>query len=192
MVYLAANVQIFLPHCFRKLIACGFPANSLAMICREYSTSLLFPWGIFWNWSLQNDILQRPHNPRRGFADVSLSPSPLAWKLLFRETDTDTYYETVIHDLSCISREVERVKVRGGRRLLGKGGPDDSEVSLLNRRYVALCFGEVRIRTDLQKVSGLFAPFSQSTGVHQKELSFSPSLLKIFCQVRYFSQFPGL
>ncbi|XP_057569958.1 bridge-like lipid transfer protein family member 2 isoform X4 [Hippopotamus amphibius kiboko] len=49
--------------------------------------------------------------------------------------------------------------------------------------YVALCFGEVRIRTDLQKVSGLFAPFSQSTGVHQKELSFSPSLLKIFCQL---------
>lgn len=48
---------------------------------------------------------------------------------------------------------------------------------------MALCFGEVRIRTDLQKVSGLFAPFSQSAGAHQKELSFSPSLLKIFCQV---------
>uniref|UniRef100_G1QQQ2 Bridge-like lipid transfer protein family member 2 n=1 Tax=Nomascus leucogenys TaxID=61853 RepID=G1QQQ2_NOMLE len=50
-------------------------------------------------------------------------------------------------------------------------------------RYVALCFGEVRIRTDLQKVSGLSAPFSQSAGVDQKELSFSPSLLKIFCQL---------
>lgn len=49
--------------------------------------------------------------------------------------------------------------------------------------YVALCFGEVRIRTDLQKVSGLSAPFSQSAGVDQKELSFSPSLLKIFCQL---------
>ncbi|XP_005888250.2 bridge-like lipid transfer protein family member 2 isoform X7 [Bos mutus] len=48
--------------------------------------------------------------------------------------------------------------------------------------YVALCFGEVRIRTDLQKVSSLFAPFSQSTGAHQKELAFSPSLLKI-CQL---------
>lgn len=49
--------------------------------------------------------------------------------------------------------------------------------------YVALCFGEVRIRTDLQKVSGLSAPFSQRTGVDQKEMSFSPSLLKIFCQL---------
>lgn len=49
---------------------------------------------------------------------------------------------------------------------------------------MALCFGEVRIRTDLQKASGLFAPFSQSPGVHQKELSFSPALLKILCQVR--------
>lgn len=70
------------------------------------------------------------------------------------------------------------------RDCCGRDGPEGSEVSLLGRRYVALCFGEVRIRTDLQKVSGLFAPFSQSTGVHQKELSFSPSLLKIFCQVR--------
>lgn len=34
--YVAANVQSFLPYCFRKLIACGFPANSLATICREY------------------------------------------------------------------------------------------------------------------------------------------------------------
>uniref|UniRef100_A0A5F9DT06 Bridge-like lipid transfer protein family member 2 n=1 Tax=Oryctolagus cuniculus TaxID=9986 RepID=A0A5F9DT06_RABIT len=49
--------------------------------------------------------------------------------------------------------------------------------------YVALCFGEVRIRTDLQKVSGLSAPFSQRTGVDQEEMSFSPSLLKIFCQL---------
>lgn len=49
---------------------------------------------------------------------------------------------------------------------------------------MALCFGEVRIRTDLQKVSGLFAPFCASTGVQQKELSFSPALLKIICQVR--------
>uniref|UniRef100_A0A2K5XRQ5 Bridge-like lipid transfer protein family member 2 n=1 Tax=Mandrillus leucophaeus TaxID=9568 RepID=A0A2K5XRQ5_MANLE len=56
-------------------------------------------------------------------------------------------------------------------------------ISLLGRHYVALCFGEVRIRTDLQKVSGLSAPFSQSAGVDQKELSFSPSLLKIFCQL---------
>ncbi|XP_036196601.1 protein KIAA0100 homolog isoform X5 [Myotis myotis] len=50
-------------------------------------------------------------------------------------------------------------------------------------RYVALCFGEVRIRTDPQKASGLFAPFSQRTGVQQKELSFSPALLKIICQL---------
>uniref|UniRef100_A0A8C5LG97 Bridge-like lipid transfer protein family member 2 n=1 Tax=Jaculus jaculus TaxID=51337 RepID=A0A8C5LG97_JACJA len=49
--------------------------------------------------------------------------------------------------------------------------------------YVALCFGEVRIRTDLQRVSSLSAPFSQNTGVDQKELSFSPSLLKILCQL---------
>ncbi|XP_029401987.1 protein KIAA0100 homolog [Mus pahari] len=49
--------------------------------------------------------------------------------------------------------------------------------------YVALCFGEVRIRTDLQKVSTLSAPFSQNTEVEQKELSLSPSLLKIFCQL---------
>lgn len=49
--------------------------------------------------------------------------------------------------------------------------------------YVALCFGEVRIRTDLQKVSSLSAPFSQNTEVEQKELSLSPSLLKIFCQL---------
>uniref|UniRef100_G3T406 Bridge-like lipid transfer protein family member 2 n=1 Tax=Loxodonta africana TaxID=9785 RepID=G3T406_LOXAF len=49
--------------------------------------------------------------------------------------------------------------------------------------YVALCFGEVRIRTDLQRVSGLSAPFSRSTGVDQKELPLSPSLLKIFCQL---------
>lgn len=50
-------------------------------------------------------------------------------------------------------------------------------------RYVALRFGEVRIRTDVQEASSLFAPFSQSTGVHKKEMSFSPSLLKIFCQL---------
>ncbi|XP_007935565.1 protein KIAA0100 homolog [Orycteropus afer afer] len=49
--------------------------------------------------------------------------------------------------------------------------------------YVALCFGEVRIRTDLQRVSGLSAPFSQSTGLDQKELPLSPSLLKIICQL---------
>ncbi|XP_027241043.1 protein KIAA0100 [Cricetulus griseus] len=49
--------------------------------------------------------------------------------------------------------------------------------------YVALCFGEVRIRTDLQKVSSLSAPFSQNTEVEQKEPSLSPSLLKIFCQL---------
>ncbi|GAB1296519.1 Protein KIAA0100 [Apodemus speciosus] len=49
--------------------------------------------------------------------------------------------------------------------------------------YVALCFGEVRIRTDLQKVSGLSAPFSQNTEVEQKELSLSPALLKVFCQL---------
>lgn len=49
---------------------------------------------------------------------------------------------------------------------------------------MALCFGEVRIRTDLQKVSGLSAPFSQNTEVEQKELSLSPALLKVFCQVR--------
>ena len=48
---------------------------------------------------------------------------------------------------------------------------------------MALCFGEVRIRTDLQKVSSLSAPFSQNTEVEQKELSLSPSLLKIFCQL---------
>ncbi|KAH0511375.1 hypothetical protein LTLLF_147890 [Microtus ochrogaster] len=53
----------------------------------------------------------------------------------------------------------------------------------LGRHYVALCFGEVRIRTDLQKVSSLSAPFSQNTEVEQKELSLSPSLLKIFCQL---------
>lgn len=116
----------------------------------------------------------------------------LAWKLLFCETDIDNYCKTVLHDLSYIFREDGRVNVEERRRLLGRAGPDGSEVSLLGRRYVALCFGEVRIRTDLQKVSGLFAPFSQSTGVHQKELSFNPSLLKIFCQVRYFSHFPGL
>lgn len=55
---------------------------------------------------------------------------------------------------------------------------------------MALCFGEVRIRTDPQKASGLFAPFSQSTGVQQKELSFSPALLKIICQVRLLLPFP--
>lgn len=71
-----------------------------------------------------------------------------------------------------------------GRDYYGRDGPDGSEVSVLGRRYVALCFGEVRIRTDLQKLSGLFAPFSQSTGVQQKELSFSPALLKIICQVK--------
>lgn len=92
--------------------------------------------------------------------------------------------ETIFHDLSYISREDGRVNVGEGKRLLWRGWAWWSEVSLLARRYVALCFGEVCIRTDLQKVSGLFAPFSQSTGVHQKELSFSPFLLKIFCQVR--------
>lgn len=75
--------------------------------------------------------------------------------------------------------------VREGRRLCSeRGRPADNEVSLLSRHYVALCFGEVRIRTDLQKVSSLSAPFSQKTEVEQKELSLSPSLLKIFCQVR--------
>ncbi|XP_051014003.1 protein KIAA0100-like [Acomys russatus] len=49
--------------------------------------------------------------------------------------------------------------------------------------YVALCFGEVRIRTDLQKVSSLSAPFPQKTEAEPKELSLSPSLLKIFCQL---------
>lgn len=73
--------------------------------------------------------------------------------------------------------------MREERRLLGGGGTNDNEASLLGRHYVALCFGEVRIRTDLQKVSSLSAPFSQNTEVEQKELSLSPSLLKIFCQV---------
>lgn len=82
--------------------------------------------------------------------------------------------------------------MREGKRLVWRGfGPGGSEISLLDRHYVALCFGEVRIRTDLQKVSSLFAPFSQSTGAHQKELAFSPSLLKI-CQVRLLSHFRGL
>lgn len=52
-----------------------------------------------------------------GFADVSR----LAWKLLFCETYIDNYYETVVHDLSYIFREDERVNVGEGRRLLGKG-----------------------------------------------------------------------
>lgn len=98
----------------------------------------------------------------------------------------------IVHDLSCIFRGDGKVNVREGRHCCGRDGSDGSEASLLGRHYVALCFGEVRIRTDLQKVSGLFAPFSQNAGVHQKELSFSPSLLKIFCQVRLLSHFPGL
>lgn len=86
--------------------------------------------------------------------------------------------------LACISRKVGRMTVREGGDCDGWGRHGGNEVSLLGRHYVALCFGEVRIRTDLQKVSGLSAPFSQRTGVDQKEMSFSPSLLKIFCQVR--------
>ncbi|XP_043857335.1 protein KIAA0100 homolog isoform X2 [Dromiciops gliroides] len=49
--------------------------------------------------------------------------------------------------------------------------------------YVALCFGEVRIRTDLQKMSGLPNSLSQTTGVDQRELPLSPSLLRIICQL---------
>ncbi|XP_044528771.1 protein KIAA0100 homolog isoform X1 [Gracilinanus agilis] len=49
--------------------------------------------------------------------------------------------------------------------------------------YVALCFGEVRIRTDLQKMSGLPTSFSTTTRVDHKELPLSPSLLRIACQL---------
>ncbi|XP_036622430.1 protein KIAA0100 homolog isoform X2 [Trichosurus vulpecula] len=49
--------------------------------------------------------------------------------------------------------------------------------------YVALCFGEVRIRTDLQKMSGLPTSFSKTTGVNHRDMPFSPSLLRIACQL---------
>ncbi|XP_074119806.1 bridge-like lipid transfer protein family member 2 isoform X1 [Sminthopsis crassicaudata] len=49
--------------------------------------------------------------------------------------------------------------------------------------YVALCFGEVRIRTDLQKMSGLPSSFSKTSKVDQRELPLSPSLLRIACQL---------
>ncbi|XP_051848259.1 bridge-like lipid transfer protein family member 2 [Antechinus flavipes] len=49
--------------------------------------------------------------------------------------------------------------------------------------YVALCFGEVRIRTDLQKMSGLPSSFSKTSEVDQRELPLSPSLLRIACQL---------
>ncbi|XP_027718336.1 protein KIAA0100 homolog [Vombatus ursinus] len=49
--------------------------------------------------------------------------------------------------------------------------------------YVALCFGEVRIRTDLQKMSGLPTSFSKTTGVDHREMPLSPSLLRIACQL---------
>ncbi|XP_068945900.1 bridge-like lipid transfer protein family member 2 isoform X2 [Petaurus breviceps papuanus] len=49
--------------------------------------------------------------------------------------------------------------------------------------YVALCFGEVRIRTDLQKMSGLPTSFSKTTGVDHQDMPFSPSLLRLACQL---------
>lgn len=53
----AASVHSFLAYCFRKLTTCGFPANSLAMICREYWMSLLLPLGNVVRLSFNNEII---------------------------------------------------------------------------------------------------------------------------------------
>ncbi|XP_074045153.1 bridge-like lipid transfer protein family member 2 isoform X4 [Macrotis lagotis] len=49
--------------------------------------------------------------------------------------------------------------------------------------YVALCLGEVRIRTDLQKMTGLPTSFSKTSGVDHSKLPLNPSLLRIACQL---------
>lgn len=70
---------------FRKLTTCGFPANSLAMICREYSVSLLCPWGIFWGWVLTikffyGDILVEVGGTF--LLESPISPSAVLWDML--------------------------------------------------------------------------------------------------------------
>lgn len=54
VAFLVANIHSFLSYCFRKLTTCGFPENSLAMICRECHTSLLLSalGEYFWGWAL--------------------------------------------------------------------------------------------------------------------------------------------
>ncbi|XP_038614966.1 protein KIAA0100 homolog isoform X2 [Tachyglossus aculeatus] len=49
--------------------------------------------------------------------------------------------------------------------------------------YVALCFGEVRIRTDLRNVPRLPAPFARGSGRAPQDLPLSPTLLRIACQL---------
>lgn len=61
-------------------------------------------------------------------------------------------------------------------------------VLLLPRRYFELCFGEVRIRTDLQKGPG-FQPSVPETpreaSESRTELTLKPSLLRLLSQVRH-------
>lgn len=58
----------------------------------------------------------------------------------------------------------------------------------LCRRYLALCFGEVRIRVDLQKAPGLqpqVPDVPEQSNVKQGQvLSLGPSLLLVLSQVR--------
>lgn len=56
------------------------------------------------------------------------------------------------------------------------------------RRYFELCFGEVRIRTDLQKSHGLQpsfpeAPKEADDGKNKADLALKPSLLRLLSQV---------
>lgn len=150
------------------------------MICRECHMFLLLSvlGEYFWGWALTvkffcRDILVKVGG--RFLLESLISPSAVLWDTLKTAGDFLCYLSYT------------GTGGMWGRRLRGdcseRGGTNDNEASLLGRHYVALCFGEVRIRTDLQKVSSLSAPFSQNTEVEQKELSLSPSLLKIFCQV---------
>lgn len=63
-------------------------------------------------------------------------------------------------------------------------------VLLLPRRYFELCFGEVRIRTDLQKGPGFQpsvpeAPREADGNESKTELTLKPSLLRLLSQVRH-------
>lgn len=63
-------------------------------------------------------------------------------------------------------------------------------VLLFPRRYFELCFGEVRIRTDLQKGPGFQtsvpeAPREADGNESRTDLTLKPSLLRLLSQVRH-------
>lgn len=63
-------------------------------------------------------------------------------------------------------------------------------VLCFHRRYFELCFGEVRIRTDLQKGPGFQPPIPEAPreadgSESRANLTLKPSLLRLLSQVRH-------